>query len=80
LEEQVTYSDQRFAYEEAQVVIENGVKDQPTTIPESISIRESAYEVSPTVVNAILKMDTLAKTLRKKRLRDGAITFDKGRS
>jgi ribonuclease R len=73
----VTYSDQRFAYEEAQVVIENGVKDQPTTIPEPISIRESAYEVSPTVVNAILKMDTLAKTLRKKRLRDGAITFDK---
>ncbi len=74
----VTYSDERFAYEEAQVVIEEGKEDTKVTIPEEISIREGgAYEVAEPVVNAILKMDTLAKTLRKKRLKAGAITFDK---
>ncbi|MFC2109646.1 ribonuclease R [Bacteroidota bacterium] len=73
----VTYSDQRFAYEEAQVIIESGKVDEKITIPEDISIIEHAYEVSEPIVNAVLKMDELAKILRKKRLKNGAITFDK---
>jgi ribonuclease R len=63
-------SDQRFAYE-AQYIIET--KDD--TIPEEISTG-SSYVVSPEIVAATLKMDELAKILRK-RMNDGAISFDK---
>jgi len=73
----VIYSDQRFAYEEAQVIIENGIENKKITIPEEISIQDTFYEVSEDIVNAVLKMDTLSKILRKKRLKEGAITFDK---
>ncbi len=70
----VTYSDARFAYEEAQFVIEN----EHGNIPADISIKESgAYEVDKPIVEAILKFDELAKVLRKKRMHDGAISFDK---
>ena len=36
----VTYSDQRFAYEEAQVIIEEGKENTKITIPEEISIQK----------------------------------------
>ncbi|MEZ7498412.1 ribonuclease R [Flavobacterium sp. Arc3] len=69
----VIYSDQRFAYEEAQYIIET--KDN--TIPEEISITGSSYVVSDEIVAATLKMDELAKIFRRKRMNDGAISFDK---
>jgi ribonuclease R len=69
----VIYSDQRFAYEEAQYIIET--KDN--TIPEDISITGEAYVVSDEITNATLKLDELAKILRKKRMANGAISFDK---
>jgi ribonuclease R len=69
----VMYSDQRFAYEEAQYIIET--KDN--TIPEEISITGSSYVVSDEIVAATLKMDELAKIFRRKRMNDGAISFDK---
>ncbi len=69
----VIYSDQRFAYEEAQYIIET--KDD--VIPEEISITGSSYKVSPEIVAATLKMDELAKIFRKRRMADGAISFDK---
>ncbi|RTY88291.1 ribonuclease R [Flavobacterium sp. RSP15] len=69
----VIYSDQRFAYEEAQYIIET--KDD--TIPSEISITASSYQVSKEIVAATLKMDELAKILRKRRMAEGAITFDK---
>jgi ribonuclease R len=69
----VIYSDQRFAYEEAQYIIET--KDD--TIPEEISITGSSYVVSAEIVAATLKMDELAKIFRRKRMNDGAISFDK---
>ena len=69
----VIFSDQRFAYEEAQYIIET--KDD--TIPVETSITGSAYKVSPEIVAATLKLDELAKILRKKRMNDGAISFDK---
>ncbi|WP_410006606.1 ribonuclease R [Aequorivita nionensis] len=72
----VTYSDARFAYEEAQHVIEN--PDAEThTIPSKISITDKEYTVKPEIAAAILEMDRLAKTLRTKRMRAGAISFDK---
>lgn len=69
----VIYSDQRFAYEEAQYIIET--KDD--VIPEEISITGSSYQVSSAIVAATLKMDELAKILRKRRMAEGAISFDK---
>lgn len=69
----VIYSDQRFAYEEAQYIIET--KDD--VIPEEISITGSSYQVSSEIVAATLKMDELAKIFRKRRMAEGAISFDK---
>jgi ribonuclease R/exosome complex exonuclease DIS3/RRP44 len=69
----VTYSDARFAYEEAQVIIETKKKQ----IPEDISITGKAYDADQNVADAVLKMDELAKIMRNRRMRDGAISFDK---
>jgi ribonuclease R len=69
----VIYSDQRFAYEEAQYIIET--KD--STIPIETSITGAAYKVSDEIVNATLKLDELAKIFRRKRMAQGAISFDK---
>lgn len=69
----VTYSDQRFAYEEAQAVIES----KSTHIPAEVSLTGAAYEVSEDIKFAILKMDELAKIMRNKRMNNGAISFDK---
>ena len=69
----VTYSDARFAYEEAQQIIETGKGD----IPEEISIQDKAYTVKDEIVEAILTMDKMAKKMRSVRMRQGAISFDK---
>ncbi|WP_046743446.1 ribonuclease R [Kordia zhangzhouensis] len=69
----VTYSDKRFAYEEAQVIIET--KDNK--IPADISLTGTSYEVEQPIVDAILKLDELAKIMRSKRMNQGAISFDK---
>ncbi|TMU55087.1 ribonuclease R [Flagellimonas algicola] len=66
-------SNERFAYEEAQHVIET----KQAKIPKEISIREDAYTVSDDVVEAILTFDKLAKIMRKQRMDAGAISFDK---
>lgn len=69
----VTNSDQRFAYEEAQHIIET----ENGNIPEDISIIDSSYTVSDEIVEATLTLDRLAKILRNKRMKEGAISFDK---
>jgi len=70
----VINSNERFAYEEAQYIIETG----EGTIPEDISIRDSGgYTVSKEVINATLEMNRMAKIMRNKRMIDGAISFDK---
>ncbi|UII77639.1 ribonuclease R [Flagellimonas sp. HMM57] len=66
-------SNERFAYEEAQHIIETG----KGIIPDDISIRKSGYKVSEEVVEATLTFDKLAKIMRKQRMDDGAISFDK---
>ncbi|MCB0472858.1 MAG: VacB/RNase II family 3'-5' exoribonuclease, partial [Flavobacteriaceae bacterium] len=81
----VIYSDRRFAYEEAQAIIENNTvvtssaveNSFNTTIPKNVSLSGEAYQVEPVIAKAVLKLDELAKKLRKKRLQHGAITFDK---
>ncbi len=69
----VTYSDKRFAYEEAQAIIET----KKNIIPENISLTGQSYEVDEAIVEATLKLDELAKTLRKRRMKEGAISFDR---
>lgn len=69
----VIYSDQRFAYEEAQYIIET----KKDVIPAEISLTGKDYKVDENVVEATLKLDELAKILRQKRMANGAISFDK---
>ncbi|WP_179349409.1 ribonuclease R [Winogradskyella pacifica] len=84
----VTYSDARFAYEEAQAIIENNatinevdVLKNPdkidTTIPVEVSLTGAAYQTSVEVAQATIKMNQLARKMRTARMRDGAISFDK---
>ena len=94
----VTYSDKRFAYEEAQEIIENNTVTEQSrsdnnnsqkvvsnprnqqlnfTVSKEISITGESYTVTPEIVTAILKLNKLAKIMRKKRLQKGAITFDR---
>ena len=69
----VTYSDARYAYEEAQAVIES----KTNTIPADVSLTGEAYQTDQKLADAILKMDELAKIMRAQRMRNGAISFDK---
>jgi len=69
----IIYSDQRFAYEEAQHIIET----KSDSIPAEISLTGKEYKVPAEIVAATLKQDELAKILRKKRMAAGAISFDK---
>ncbi len=72
----VTLSDARFSYEEAQHIIENP-KAEDHRIPSNISITDKPYSVDKKIADAVLEMDRLAKILRKRRMREGAISFDK---
>ncbi|WP_031426849.1 ribonuclease R [Flavimarina sp. Hel_I_48] len=69
----VTYSDARFAYEEAQQIIETG----KGFIPADISINGKEYSADDKVVEATLELNKLAKIMRRQRMKNGAISFDK---
>ncbi|WP_431133012.1 ribonuclease R family protein [Psychroserpens mesophilus] len=84
----VTYSDARFAYEEAQAIIEQNttlsgveVLKNPNkievTIPKEVSLTGKQYKTTQSVAQATLKLDELAKIMRRKRMSSGAISFDK---
>ena len=66
-------SDYRFSYEEAQHIIENKTQE----IPSNISLKNKDTKVSEEVFTAILKLNEIAKNKREKRLKNGAISFDK---
>ena len=69
----VIYSDHRFAYEEAQHIIET----KNAAIPASISLTGEDYTAPEELKEAVLTMNDLAKTMRRKRMANGAISFDK---
>ena len=82
----VTYSDARFAYEEAQAIIENNplwtLKNNAnqtinTTIPEAVSLTNKTYNTDKNIAHAVLVLDKMAKKMRSQRMREGAISFDK---
>ena len=69
----VILSDARFSYAEAQQVIET----QKPVIPKEISLTGKEYTMATPIMESIIKMDQLAKIMRQKRMRNGAISFDK---
>ncbi|MEH6406669.1 MAG: VacB/RNase II family 3'-5' exoribonuclease, partial [Leeuwenhoekiella sp.] len=69
----VTYSDARFAYEEAQQILDT----RAGIIPADISLSEKEYTVDENIVHATLELNRLAKIMRRQRMKDGAISFDK---
>lgn len=69
----VIHSDQRFSYEEAQHIIETN----QAIIPAEISLTGKDYITPAEIVEATLKLNDFAKTLRRKRMANGAISFDK---
>ena len=69
----VTYSDKRFAYEEAQAIIET----KKNHVPSNVSITGEAYDVKKEISDAILKLNELSKILRENRMKNGAISFDR---
>jgi len=69
----VIYSDHRFAYEEAQDIIES----QSPVVSEKHSLRNGTYTVDEPTFNAIITLDKIAKNLRKDRMKSGAISFDR---
>lgn len=69
----VIYSDARYAYEEAQAVIES----KTNQIPAEVSLTGKPYKTDQKLADAILKMDQLAKIMRGKRMQSGALSFDK---
>ncbi|WP_417855956.1 ribonuclease R [Xanthomarina gelatinilytica] len=82
----VTYSDARFAYEEAQAIIENNsnvilnpveASHLKNTIPAEVSLTSKEYQTTPEIAFATLKLNELAKIMRRKRMKSGAISFDK---
>ena len=82
----VIYSDARYAYEEAQAIIENNPNVSLSTmdtaqihteIPMDVSLTGHTYNTSDALAKAILSLDKLAKIMRKKRMKNGAISFDK---
>ncbi len=69
----VINSNYRFAYHEAQHIIET----KQGEIPAHISLTNKTYTADKSVVDAILQLDKTAKKLRQKRMQSGAISFDK---
>ena len=69
----VIYSDHRFTYEEAQDIIET----QSPVVSEKHSLRNGSYTVDEATFNAITTLDKIAKNLRKDRMKNGAISFDR---
>ena len=83
-----THSDARFAYEEAQAIIEanpsyslsNSESDSDpiqTNIPKEVSLTGKAYDTATEIAEAIMVLDRLAKKMRSQRMHSGAISFDK---
>ena len=69
----VTESDCRLSYEEAQYIIEK----ESTTIPKEETILKEEKRVTQKIVEAITTLNSVAKTIRNKRINNGALIFDK---
>ena len=69
----VILSDHRFSYEEVQYILDSG---EPK-VSQQVSLNKKEYKVSKEIFTAINKLNTCAKILRKKRMSNGALSFDR---
>ena len=69
----VIYSDHRFAYEEAQDMIET----QTPIVSEKHSLRNGSYTIDDATFTAVITLDKIARNLRKDRMKSGALSFDR---
>ena len=66
-------SNYRFSYEEAQEIIET----KKNIIRKAVSLKNTEYSVTNNVKEAVLKLNEIAIYMRKERMKNGAISFDK---
>ena len=66
-------SDYRFSYNEVQHILETN----STLIKEEISLTSNEYEIPKEVLKGLKKLNNVAKKLRKERMKEGAISFDR---
>ncbi len=69
----VILSDHRFSYEEVQYILDSG----GPTVSQEVSLNKKEYKVTKEIFTALNKLDTFAKILRKKRMLNGALSFDR---
>ena len=69
----VILSDHRFSYEEVQYLLDTEGKQ----VSEEVSLTQQKYQVSEPILQAITKLNYIAKHLREKRMRNGALSFDR---
>ena len=75
----VIHSNHRFTYEEAQMIIEDGmdVSDVAFDNPENRAGAMDSVSILGDLTRGIMDLDRYAKIMRKSRLKGGAISFDK---
>lgn len=69
----VIRSNERFSYKEAQYILDT----QSGSIPKKLGVEGKARKASKETVEALISMNKLAKKMRAKRMKMGAISFDK---
>ena len=69
----VIKSDKRFSYEEVNHILQKKTK----TINKDISLHKETYMITEDLYEAIEIFNNLAKTLRKERIKEGAISFER---
>ena len=69
----VILSDHRFSYEEVQCILDSGSK----TVKANVALNQKEYSVSDEILAALQKLDYFAKILRKKRMSNGALSFER---
>ncbi len=69
----IIHSDQRFSYEEVQYLLENKTKK----IDSRTSLNGTSYDVTDAIYEAIVTLNKQAKFLRRRRMKMGAISFDR---
>ena len=73
----VINSNRRFTYEEAQEIIECGMRNEELGMNKPLSLSDSSPKTGEQYNAEILKLNELAKMLRVKRFAKGAIAFDR---
>ena len=69
----VIKSNHRFSYKEAQFIIEN----EANTVPKEISLTKKEYKINNKLKEGIVLLNTISKKLRRQRILNGSILFNK---